>query len=157
MKKATTWSKVRAGDIISFKYKGSNNRLLTHTVVVFSPRYNMQTKKGTKRMLSGLKLEESNRPTVRNLSLLTDVLFKYGDVVVFDAEKKIFKLEFRKKANPAHLDSLYSKMKGRINSLNIYRTYDYDKARRSGVFLEPVKLERQMAKMLLEEYKVSTE
>ena len=49
MKKATTWSKVRAGDIISFKYKGSNNRLLTHTVVVFSPRYNMQTKKGTKR------------------------------------------------------------------------------------------------------------
>ena len=113
----TRWSKVGAGDIVSFKYlSGTTNRNLTHTILVLNKPGRRSMAKTGKKYIIGLKLEESNRPTVRNLSLLTDVLFKYGDVVVFDAEKKIFKLEFRKKANPAHLDSLYSKMKGRIKT-----------------------------------------
>ena len=43
--------------------------------------------------------------------MITDVLLKYGEVVVFDAKKKIFRLEFHKKANRRNLESVYNKLK----------------------------------------------
>ena len=43
-------------------------------------------------------------------------------------------------------------LKNKIKSLNIYRTYDFEKARKSQVFLESVKIDRELSKMLLEQY-----
>jgi hypothetical protein len=61
-------------------------------------------------------------------------------------------LEFHKRANRRNLEAVYSKLKNKIKSLNIYRTYDFEKARKSQVFLESVKLDRELSKMLLEQY-----
>ena len=47
---------------------------------------------------------------------------------------------------------LMPKRKNKIKSLNIYRTYDFEKARKSQVFLESVKLDRELSKLLLEQY-----
>ena len=147
------WNKIRAGDIISFRYlSGTTNKTLTHTVLVLTKPGRKSVGKSTKKYVVGLKLEESNRPTVVNTKMLTDVLLKYGEVVVFDAKKKIFRLEFHKRANRRNLEAVYNKLKNKIKSLNIYRTYDFEKARKSQVFLESVKLDRELSKMLLEQY-----
>ncbi len=152
-KTLTRWSEVRAGDIISFKYlSGTTNRNLTHTVLVLNKPGRRSMGKSGKKYVVGLKLEESNRPTVVNTSLLTDILMKYGEVVVFDAKKKIFRLEFHKKANRRNLEQLYNKLKRKIKSLNIYRTYDWIKAQKSQVFLESVKIDRTLSDALLEQY-----
>ena len=83
------WNKIRAGDIISFRYlSGTTNKTLTHTVLVLSKPGRKSVGKGGKKFVVGLKLEESNRPTVVNTKMITDVLLKYGEVVVFDAKKK---------------------------------------------------------------------
>ena len=147
------WNKVRAGDIISFRYlSGTTNKTLTHTVLVLNKPGRKSVGKGGKKYVVGLKLEESNRPTVINTNKITDVLLKYGQIVVFDAKKKIFRLEFHKRANRRNLEAIYNKLKNKIKSLNIYRTYDFEKCKDSQVFLESVKLDRELSKMLLEQY-----
>jgi len=149
----TRWNQVRAGDIISFRYlSGTTNKTLTHTLLVLSKPGRKSVGKSGKTYVVGLKLEESNRPTVVNTKMITDVLLKYGEVVVFDAKKKIFRLEFHKRANRRNLEAVYNKLKNKIKSLNIYRTYDFEKARKSQVFLESVKLDRELSKLLLEQY-----
>jgi hypothetical protein len=149
----TRWNQVRAGDIVSFRYlSGTTNKTLTHTLLVLAKPGRKSVGKSGKKYVVGLKLEESNRPTVVNTKMITDVLMKYGEVVVFDAKNKIFKLDFHKKANRRNLEAVYSKLKNKIKSLNIYRTYDFEKARKSQVFLESVKIDRELSKMLLEQY-----
>ncbi len=149
----TNWHKVETGDIVSFRYKsGTTNKTLTHTILVLSPKYPLVTKKGRKYFMSGLKLEESNHPTVRNTSKITDLLLDYGEIVVFDAKKKIFKLGFDKKVNRRLLESMYQKLRSRIKRLNIYRTYDWDKVRVKPVFLESIKISQELSDKLLEQY-----
>ena len=149
----TNWFKVETGDIVSFRYKsGTTNKTLTHTVLVLSPKYPLVTKKGRKYFMSGLKLEESNQPTVRNTSKITDLLLDYGEIVVFDAKKKIFKLGFDKKVNRRLIESMYQKLRSRIKRLNIYRTYDWDKVRVKPVFLESIKISQELSDKLLEQY-----
>ena len=149
----TNWFKVQTGDIISFRYKsGTTNKTLMHTVLVLSSKYPRITKKGKKYFLSGLKLEESNRPTVRNTSKITDLLLDYGEIVVFDAKNKIFRLKFAKKVNRRLIEAMYNKLKSRIKRLNIYRTYDWDKVRVKPVFMESIKISDELSDMLLEQY-----
>jgi len=149
----TNWFKVETGDIISFRYKsGTTNKTLMHTVLVLARKYPRITKKGKKYFLSGLKIEESNQPTVRNVSKITDLLTEYGEIVVFDAKNKIFRLEFAKKVNRRLIESMYKKLRSRIKRLNIYRTYDWDKVRKKPVFMESIKISKELSDMLLEQY-----
>ena len=65
-KQPYNWTLVRPGDIVSFRYKsiGSNTKL--HTILVLNPRLPVRLKDGElKRQLIGIKLEESNRISLR--------------------------------------------------------------------------------------------
>ena len=68
-KQIYTWSKVTAGDIISFRYKGKKAQTgkLT-TLLVMNPKFPIVRKDNTKGFhLIGLKLEERGAiPTIRN-------------------------------------------------------------------------------------------
>tara|TARA_B100001063_G_scaffold212706_1_gene211846 strand:- start:257 stop:484 length:228 start_codon:yes stop_codon:yes gene_type:complete len=71
-KQIYTWGKVRAGDIISFRYKGKNTTGLLQTLLVFNPKLPYVKKDGSKSFhLVGLKLESrGNIPTIRSKPIL---------------------------------------------------------------------------------------
>ena len=67
-KQVYSWGKVRAGDIISFRYKGKKQTGTLTTLLVFNPRLPYTRKNGSKTFhLVGLKLEDSGTiPIIKN-------------------------------------------------------------------------------------------
>jgi hypothetical protein len=45
---------------------------------------------------------------------------------------------------------VYNKLKTYINQYSVYRTYDYIEAKKSQVFLEPIKLPKDIREVLIE-------
>tara|TARA_B100001094_G_scaffold164113_1_gene158873 strand:+ start:1682 stop:2089 length:408 start_codon:yes stop_codon:yes gene_type:complete len=127
-----TWNKVTSGDIISFAYKSSDNRRLRRTILVLEPK--------SKNLIHGIQLEVSNVPTN---SEIKKILESAGDTEIVDADKKIYRVNL-----VGNSKKVYSKLKTLIKRHGIYRTYAYDKARKSQVFLEDLKLPAQFIKEL---------
>ena len=71
-KQVYTWGKVRAGDIISFRYKGNKPTGTLTTLLVFNPKLPHTKKDGTKTFhLVGLKLEDRGTiPMIKNKPML---------------------------------------------------------------------------------------
>jgi len=127
-----TWNKVTSGDIISFVYKSSDNRRLRRTILVLEPK--------SKNLIHGIQLEVSNIPTN---SEIKKILESAGDTEIVDVDKKIYRVNL-----VGNSKKVYSKLKTLIKRHGIYRTYAYDKARKSQVFLEDLKLPAQFIKEL---------
>ena len=67
-KQVYTWGKVKAGDIISFRYKGKQLTPTLTTILVLNPRIPYTRKDKTKVYhLVGLKLEEQGYEDFKNL------------------------------------------------------------------------------------------
>ena len=129
-----SWNKVSAGDIISFVYKSSNNRSLRRTILVLEPK--------AKNLIHGIQLEISNVPTNTEIK---KILESAGTTEVVDGDKKIYRVMLDGNAKQT-----YTKMKSLIKKHGIYRTYSFDKARKSSVFLEDLRLPVQFVKELNE-------
>ena len=129
------WAKVSAGDIISFVYETKEGRRLRRTILVLEPN--------RKKLLHGIQLEVSSVPTNREIKKLLE---KAGETQIVDENKKIYKvlLDGTSKA-------VYSRLKRLIKRHDIYRTYTLEKAKKSQVFLEDLRLPTQFVEELKNE------
>ena len=136
-KKVYTWGKVQAGDIISFRYKGKKPTGTLTTLLVFNPKLPYVKKDGTKTFhLVGLKLEDRGTiPMIKSKPMLVQLLERVGDIEVVSGDDQIYRIEIKNVG---------------VGRYSVYRTYDYIKARKSSVFLEPISLPKGLREVLIE-------
>ena len=139
-----SWNQVTRGDIISFIYKNKEGRRLRRTILVLEPRLlNRAKNKVSTFLLHGIQLEVSNRPT--NVEV-KKILESAGTPEIVDEEKKIYRVELKDTTQV-----IYKKLRVLIRRHGIYRTYNYDEAKRSSVFLEDLRLPAKFLKELKDE------
>ena len=139
-----SWSKVSSGDIISFIYENRDGRKLRRTILVLEPQLvNKAKNPSSKFLLHGIQLEVSNRPTLIQMKTLLE---QAGVTEIVDEKKKIYRVRLQSDAK-----GTYKKMKNIINKYGIYRSYNYDKARKSSVTLEDLRLPTQFVQELKNE------
>ena len=145
-KQPYNWRMVKPGDIISFRYKTeSSGRTLVHSILVLNPKLNVQLKDGkTTKHLIGIKLEESNKISLRITKKQINILERIGDFIQIDEKNKLYKLVIKENFIRNDIKGIKQRAYDLISrSLNIqgqYRTYDYMKAKRSAVYLEPIRI-----------------
>jgi hypothetical protein len=145
-KQPYNWRKVKAGDIISFRYKSkSGNPPKTQTILVLNPRLNVTLKDGKNvKHLIGIKLEESNKIEFRLNKKQVDILNKTGNLETVIAEENIYRINFKKQFILNDIKGVKPKVYDLIKRSNEiqgqYRTYDYMIARKSAVYLEPIRV-----------------
>tara|TARA_A100001391_G_C4865706_1_gene223833 strand:+ start:51 stop:518 length:468 start_codon:yes stop_codon:yes gene_type:complete len=139
------WKRVKAGDIISFKYKKeSTGKVRVNSILVLNPIMDVKLKDGTsKRHLIGIKLEESNKVKLLLNSQRIRLLEKIGDFIKIDDKNNLYKLSIKdtfvindRKGIKKQAWDIISK---NLSINGKYRTYDYDKAIKSSVYLEPIR------------------
>jgi len=144
-KQPYNWENVEAGDIISFKYKSKNvRRTKSQTILVLNPFFRRRTKTGRGYALIGIKLEEANRNQLQITKKQLTIFEQIGTFIPVDEANNLFRLNIKPQfivndmrgVKPRAFDLL---SKG-LSIAGQYRTYDYYKARRSSVYLEPIRL-----------------
>ena len=139
-----SWSKVSAGDIVSFVYKNRDGRNLRRTILVIDPKLlNRAKKKSSQYLVHGIQLEVSNVPTNMEMKKILETA---GTPEVVDEDKKIYRVIL-----DGNSKQIYRRLKVLIKKHGIYRTYNYDKARKSMVMLEDLRLPNQFLKELVDE------
>ena len=80
-KQPYNWGRVTPGDVISFKYKSkSTGKNLVQSILVLNPKLNVTLKNGkTTKHLIGIKLEESNKISLRLNQKQVRLLERIGD------------------------------------------------------------------------------
>ena len=136
-----SWARVERGDIISFRYKGSDGQSTKRTLIVLERR--LKHPKTKNLLLHGIQLEVSNVATNRELKKLLEMA---GKTEVVDEDKKIFRVELDGSSK-----QIYQKLKRLIKRHDIYRTYSLKKAKKSQVFLEDLRLPPSFVKELIGE------
>ena len=145
-KQPYSWGRVNPGDVISFKYKSkSTGKTRVNSILVLNPKLNVTLKDGkTTKHLIGIKLEESNKISLRLNKRQVMLLEKIGDFKKIDNENNLYKLEIK---NTFILNdikgvkqSAYDKISKSLGIQGQYRTYDYMIAKKSAVYLEPIRI-----------------
>ena len=145
-KQPYNWRRVKPGDIISFRYNSkSTNRTLTHSLLVLNPRIPVTLKDGTKtKHLIGIKLEESNLIELRFNKRQVDILNKAGDLEAVNAKENIYRVKFKDRFVINEIKGVKPRVYDLISRSNEikgqYRTYDYLEAKKSAVYLEPIRI-----------------
>ena len=145
-KQPYNWNRVKPGDIISFRYKSkSTGKTIVQSILVLNPRLNVKLKDGkTTRHLIGIKLEESNKISLRLNARQIALLEQIGDFKKIDDKNNLYKLEIDNRFVVNDIKgikkSAYDKISKGLNIQGQYRTYDYMTAKKSAVFLEPIKV-----------------
>ena len=145
-KQPYNWRRVTPGDVISFKYKSkSTGRTLIQSILVLNPRLNVKLKDGTTtKHLIGIKLEESNKISLRLNKRQVMLLEKIGDFKKISNENNLYKLEIDSKFILNDIkgikQSAYDKISKSLDIQGQYRTYDYMTAKKSAVYLEPIRV-----------------
>jgi len=152
-KQPYNWEKVQAGDIISFRYKSKKSKSpLMQTILVLNPSLMKRGQLKTSTQLVGIKLEESNKMQLELTKKQIMILEQIGEWKILDEENNLYKLDIKpqfitndiKGVKPRAYDLL---SKG-LSIQGQYRTYDYYQAKKSSVYLEPIKVlmtKREMA------------
>ena len=142
-----SWSRVKRGDIISFRYKNKEGSTLRRTILVLEPKLSNTAKNpSSKFLMHGIQLEVSNK-TINAPNVIQNILESAGDVDVVDIDKEVYRVDL---TEPTKI--IYSKLKTLVKQHGIYRTYNYDKATKSQVFLEDLKLQKTFVEELVGEY-----
>ncbi len=145
-KQPYNWRRVRPGDIISFRYNSkSTGRTLTHSLLVLNPRIPVTLKDGTStKHLIGIKLEESNKISLRLNKRQVMLLEKIGDFKKIDDKNNLYKLEIDRRFVLNDIKGIkqeaYDKISKSLGIQGQYRTYDYMIAKKSAVYLEPIRV-----------------
>ena len=141
-----SWSKVERGDIISFRYKNKKGRILRRTILVLEPKLSNTAKNpSSKFLMHGIQLEISNR-SVNAPNVIQNILESAGVVDVVDEDKEVYRVDLEKSTK-----AIYSNLKSLIKQHGIYRTYSLEKAKKSQVFLDDLKLPSTFVKELVGE------
>ena len=139
------WEKVSAGDIISFKYKTkSTGKVKTHSILVLNPSLLVKGQRKVSTQLIGIKLEESNRIQLEITQKQIQIFEQIGDFITIDEENNLYKLDINRNMIQNDIKGIkpraYDLLKKGLGVAGQYRTYDYYKARKSAVFLEPIRI-----------------
>jgi hypothetical protein len=141
-----SWGRVKAGDIISFKYKSKSSKSSkVQSVLVLNPRLSVNLKDGTNtKHLIGIKIEESNKITLRLTGRQISLLETIGNFKKIDDNNNLYKLEIDKRFIVNDIKGIKQEAYNKIsNSLDIkgqYRTYDYMTVIKSSVYIEPIRI-----------------
>ena len=162
-KRVHSWGMVTAGDVISFRYEGKvkGSSDLT-TVLVLNPRLPYTRKDKTSTLhLVGLKLESRGSIlTVGSKPKLVTLLEEIGEIDIIETTgiDTLFNviintpdLAAGRRGKKGVKKSVYKRIKALIKNYSVYRTYDFVKASKSAVFLEPVVLPKELVEFLTKE------
>ena len=142
-----SWSRVKRGDIISFRYPNKEGRILRRSILVLEPKLTNEAKNpSSKFLIHGIQLEVSNQ-AINAPNVMQNILETAGFVEVVDEDKQVYRVDIEEKTQ-----KVYTSLKSLIKQHGIYRTYNYDKASKSQVFLEDLRLPPAYVKDLLGEY-----
>ena len=145
-KQAYSWNRVKPGDVISFRYKSkSTGKTLVQSILVLNPRLNVTLKNGTTtKHLIGIKLEESNKISLRLNAKQMALLEKIGDFKKIDETNNLYKLEIDSRFVISDIKGIkqeaYDKISKSLDIKGQYRTYNYMEAKKSSVYLEPIRV-----------------
>ncbi len=145
-KQPYSWRRVKPGDVISFKYKSkSTGKSRVNSILVLNPRIPITLKDGTKaKHLIGIKLEESNKISLRLTKRQVMLLEKIGDFKKIDNENNLYKLEIDRRFILNDIKGIkqeaYDKISKSLGIQGNYRTYNYLEAKKSAVYLEPIRV-----------------
>ena len=141
-----SWARVKRGDIISFRYKNKEGKTLRRTILVLEPKLSNTAKNpSSKFLMHGIQLEISNR-SVNAPNVMQNLLESAGVVDVVDEDKEVYRVDLEKPTK-----AIYSNLKSLIKQHGIYRTYSLEKAKKSQVFLDDLKLPSTFVKELVGE------
>ena len=141
-----SWARVKRGDIISFRYKNKEGKTLRRTILVLEPKLSNTAKNpSSKFLMHGIQLEISNR-SVNAPNVIQNILESAGVVDVVDEDKEVYRVDLEKPTK-----AIYSNLKSLIKQHGIYRTYSLEKAKKSQVFLDDLKLPSTFVKELIGE------
>ena len=145
-KQAYSWNRVKPGDVISFRYKSkSTGKTLVQSILVLNPRLNVTLKNGTTtKHLIGIKLEESNKISLRLNAKQMALLEKIGNFKKIDETNNLYKLEIDNRFVISDIKGIkqeaYDKISKSLDIKGQYRTYNYMEAKKSSVYLEPIRV-----------------
>ena len=145
-KQPYNWNRVKPGDIISFRYKSkSTGRTLVNSILVLNPKLPVQRKDGSSTFhLIGVKLEESNKINLKLDQRQIRTLETIGEFKSIDAENKLYELvikpNFLINDKKGIKKQAYDKISRSLDIAGQYRTYDWRKATRAAVYLEPIRV-----------------
>ncbi len=139
------WEMVSAGDIISFKYKSkSTGKTKTHSILVLNPSLIVKGQKKTTTQLIGIKLEESNKILLEITKKQIQIFELIGKFITIDKQNNLYKLDIDKNMIQNDIKGIkpraYDLLSKGLGVAGQYRTYDYYKAKKSSVFLEPIRI-----------------
>ena len=140
----TSWSRIVPGDIITFNYKskGTTKQRL-QTILVLNPKWYITVEGQRVFQMVGLKLAEQRVRTIKEASkVVTDIFNKLGTLEVIDEKKDVYRVRMKKQDMfwAGAKDVVYRRIRYLLNKEPIYRTYDWEQARKSGVFYESLPL-----------------
>ena len=85
-----SWSKVKKGDIISFRYPTKEGRIFRRTILVLEPKLRNKAKNpNSDFLLHGIQLEVSNRPITNQIK---EILQKAGKVEIVDEVANVYRV-----------------------------------------------------------------
>ena len=150
---ATSWNEIQAGDIISFKYKSERTgKSKEHTILVLNPKWYITVEGKRMFQVIGLKLAEQGIRTIKEgAKVVTQIFNKIGTVVPIDESKDIYRVDLRK----ADLfwggakDTVYRRIKYLLGKEPIYRTYNWEIAKKSGVYYESIPIPESTKRQFL--------
>ena len=140
-KKPYNWAQVERGDIVSFRYTGTDGRSTKRMVIVLERKLKHPNSKNM--LLHGIQLDDRNIPAIKSTPVLIQLFEEVGQPVEVDKDNNIIRLLIRDQ-NPA----IYNRTKDIIKRYGVYRTYLWEKATRGSIFLEPVKIDPDIIDMI---------
>ena len=140
----TSWNRIQAGDIITFNYKSkSTGKTRLQTILVLNPKWYITVEGQRVFQMVGLKLAEQRVRTIKEASkVVTDIFNKLGTLEVIDEKKDIYRVRMKTQDQfwAGAKKTVYKRIRYLLNKEPIYRTYDWEQARKSGVFYESLPL-----------------
>ena len=150
----TSWGRIQPGDIISFNYKGkTSGKQRLHTILVLNPKYYITDSEGQRVFqLIGLKLAEQRVRTIREAGKIVKQIFnRIGTLEAIDEKKDIYRVQMKKQDLfwGGAKDIVYRRIRYLLGKEPIYRTYDWERARKSPVFYEALPLPEGVKRQVL--------
>ena len=99
----------------------------------------------------GLKLESQGViPQIKNKDELVELLERIGLIQVVDLDNEIYRVDVKGIGPRGFRQRNYQRIKKYIEQNKAYRTYLWEEATNSQVFLEPIKLPQNVKEVLIE-------
>ena len=149
----TSWSRIVPGDIITFNYKskGTTKQRL-QTILVLNPKWYIVVDNERHFTLIGLKLAEQRVRTIKEASKVVKQIFnRLGTLEAIDEKKDIYRVVMKSQDLfwGGTKRNVYKRIKYLLGKEPIYRSYDWEIARKSAVFYESLPLPPSMKDRIL--------